>query len=124
MAPVSTIAAGIDGFIAGLEAQGIEAARRGEVLIYRVTALSGHHSGEEIETGIVAAELAGWPNVPPHWVHLPDSIELPGGSREVSGHIAGWSRYSRPCPGRFDASPAPARDWVAHVRRLLSSATR
>ncbi len=124
MAPADTITHGIDGFVAGLAAQGIETDRRGDLLIYRVTAVSGCHAGEAIETGLLVDELAGWPNVPPHWVHLPDTVELPGSSREVSGHIDGWSRYSRPCPGRPDASTAPARDWVAHVRGLLGSATR
>jgi hypothetical protein len=113
---------GIDAFIGGVEAQQIPVDRRDALLIYRLVPLTGAAATLEVETGIEIGELAGWPAVPPHWVHVPNSLQLAGGGQQPST-LDGWSRYSRPHPGRLDASAAPAREWIAHVRALLGTAT-
>lgn len=111
---------GIDGFIAGLAAQGIEAERVGQLIVYRVEPLAGPYAGRPVETAVAASELGGWPLTPPHWVHLRDDVKLDG---PQPSEEAGWSRYSRPHPGRIDASENPAQAWVAHIRELLGRAT-
>jgi hypothetical protein len=113
---------GAAGFIAGLAAQNISCEELGGLVVYRVVPLDGASAGVEVETGVEAAELAGWSRTPPHWIHVPDSLTIPGGSQNASER-SGWSRYSRPHPGRLDAASNPAREWVAHVRWLLGTAT-
>jgi hypothetical protein len=119
---VSTISApaiGLDGFVAGLDAQGIGAARRGDLLVYSVAPLVGARAGTPVETGVEASELSGWPTVPPHWIHVPTDLNIPGSQPSA---LAGWSRYSRPHPGRIDAASNPANSWIAHVREFLGHA--
>lgn len=120
MTAPTVAATGIDGFIAGLAAQGIEAERVGQLIVYRVEPLAGPHAGRPVETAVAASELGGWPLTPPHWVHLRDDVKLDG---PQPSEKAGWSRYSRPHPGRIDASENPAQAWVAHIRELLGRAT-
>lgn len=118
-AVVSAPATGMDAFVAGLVAQGIETARQGNLVVYRVEPLVGARAGRSVETGVEASELSGWPTTPPHWIHVPTDLNIPGGQASV---LAGWCQYSRPHPGRIDASPNPAREWVAHVREFLGHA--
>jgi hypothetical protein len=112
---------GIEGFVAGLAAQEIGVERRGGLLVYKLVPISGAAAGSEVETGVAAADLTTWPSAPPHWVHAPNTVPLPGGGQQPS-ELDGWARYSRPHPGRIDAAAAPARVWVAHVRALLGTA--
>jgi hypothetical protein len=114
-----TAETGVEGFIAGLQAQGIPVERRGGLIIYRLEPFTGAAAGREVETAVAADEATGWPTAPPHWLHAPDELCLPGGQ---SSEQAGWSRYSRPHPGRLDASLAPSREWTAHVRAFLGTA--
>lgn len=113
--------AGREGFRAGLDQLGIPIEERGPLIVYRLVPLSGSSSSTEVETGVEMAELDGWPTAPPHWIHVPNELQIPGGSQQASA-LAGWSRYSRPHPGRLDAARAPAREWIAHVRALLGTA--
>lgn len=112
---------GPTGFRSGLEELDISVENRGALVVYRLVPLSGSMATKEVETGVEVSELDGWPTAPPHWVHVPDDVRIPGGSTQPSS-LAGWSRYSRPHPGRLDASRAPTREWVAHVRALLGTA--
>lgn len=111
---------GVEGFTAGMAAQGIEVAKTAHLIVYRVEPLTGPHRGHEVETGVSASELGGWPLTPPHWVYLRGEVKLDG---PQPSEEPGWSRYSRPYPGRLDASENPARAWVAHIRELLGRAT-
>jgi hypothetical protein len=113
---------GVDRFIADLALQGIEAAARGGLVVYSIAPLAGAAAGVAVETGVEIAELAGWPITPPHWIHVPKALTIPGGGQQAS-ELDGWSRYSRPHPERLDAASAPGRLWIAHVRGLLGTAT-
>jgi hypothetical protein len=119
MSAVSAPSTGLDGFVAGLVAQGIETVRRGDLVVYRVEPLVGARAGTPVETGVEASDLSGWPMTPPHWIHVPTGLNIPGSQASV---LAGWCRYSRPHPGRIDAAPNPAQAWAAHVREFLSHA--
>jgi hypothetical protein len=116
---VSTPAIGLDAFVAGLDAQGIGAARRENLVVYSLEPVAGARAGTPVETGVEASELSGWPTTPPHWIHVPTDLNIPGSQASV---LAGWCRYSRPHPGRIDAAPNPAQAWVAHVREFLGHA--
>jgi hypothetical protein len=63
-----------------------------------------------------------FPRVPPHWVHLPERVELPGGGRNASELGTGWSKWSRQHP-RWRAELSAANQWLAHIRSLLAVAT-
>ena len=119
MSTVSAPATGLDAFVVGLDALGIETVRQGSLVVYRVEPLLGAQGGKPVETGVEASELSGWPTTPPHWIHVPTDLNIPGGQASV---LAGWCRYSRPHPGRIDAAPNPAQAWVAHVREFLGHA--
>jgi hypothetical protein len=110
---------GFEAFTAGLAAQGIEAERRGSLLVYRVEPVFGGQAGQPVETALPLDELTGWPTTPPHWIHVHADLNIP--AAQDSG-AAGWSKYSRPYPGRLDADPNPTRAWIAHVREFLGHA--
>ena len=120
MTAPTVAATGSAGFIAGLATQGIVAEQHGHLVVYRVEPLAGRYAGRPVDTGVAASELGGWPMTPPHWVHLRGDVKLDG---PQPSDEAGWSRYSRPHPGRIDASGNPAQAWVAHIRELLGRAT-
>lgn len=119
MSTVIAPSAGLDAFVAGLVAQGIESVRHGGLVVYRVEPLGGSRAGTPVETGVEASELSGWPTTPPHWIHVPTNLNIPASQPSV---LVGWCRYSRPHPGRIDAAPNPAHAWVAHVREFLGHA--
>jgi hypothetical protein len=110
---------GLDAFVAGLAAHGVTSGRSGGLVVYSVEPVVGAKAGHPVETGVAAAELGGWPTTPPHWIHVPNELNVPGAQ---PSEVPGWSRYSRPHPGRLDASPAPTREWIAHVREFLGHA--
>lgn len=112
---------GLDRFDAELKQFGIVGEQRDSLLVYRVVPTSGTSCGVETETGVELPAVETWPQVPPHWIHVPDSLLIPGSNQQPSS-AAGWSRYSRPHPGRLDASAAPMREWIAHVRAVLGEA--
>lgn len=110
---------GLDAFVSGLAAQGVETERRSILVVYRLEPLVGARAGTLVETGVVDGELSGWPTAPPHWIHVPNDLNIAGGQ---GSPLAGWSSYSRPHPGRLDAAPNPTQAWVAHVREFLGHA--
>jgi hypothetical protein len=116
MSAVSAPSTGLDAFVAGLDAQGIETTRHGDLVVYRLEPLVGARAGTPLDTGVEVSELSGWPTTPPHWIHVPTDLNIPGSQPSV---LPGWGRYSRPHPGRIDAVPNPVQAWVAHVREFL-----
>ena len=90
-----------------------------ELVVYRVTPVDGARAGTPVETGISLEELGPWPQVPPHWVHLPASVRFPQTNSQPSPR-AGWLMHSRQIAGWGDAAPAVA--WVSHIRAVLSEA--
>lgn len=110
---------GPDEFQAGLSALGFRTERRGQLVVVTVDAPLGPLAGSTVDVG--TDPPGDFPRVPPHWVHLPERIELPGGGRNASELGSGWSKWSRQHP-RWRAELAAANQWLAHVRSLLAVA--
>ena len=106
-------------FIADLMELGLAPEVEAELVIYRVTPIDGGHAGTPVETGVSVDELSSWPQVPPHWVHLPASVRFPQTNSQPSPK-SGWLMHSRQITGWGDAPPAIG--WVSHVRAVLSEA--
>lgn len=111
---------GPEEFEKGLEALGLRAERRGQLVVVTVDVHLGPLADSTIDVG--TDPPGDFPRVPPHWIHLPEKIELPGGGRNASELGAGWSKWSRQHP-RWRAELAAASQWLAHVRSLLMAAT-
>src|SRR4051812_9424142 len=95
---IDRVEAGEEGFLAGLRRYGCVPEKRNGVIVFRVIAVGGSHAGEPIETGVNVSELAAWPSVPPHWVHLPHSIAFAHTNSQPSS-IPGWMMHSRNITG-------------------------
>ena len=108
--------AGFDEFLAGLSRLGVESRREADLVIFVVPATFAE-AGDPIESGVSISELSRWPQVPPHWVHLPAAIRLARTNARASS-LPGWVRHSRNIRGWGDADE-PAQAWVAHVRGVL-----
>jgi hypothetical protein len=111
---------GPEAFAESLSGLGRATERRGAIVIVQVDVPTGPLAGTVV--GVGADPPNDFPRVPPHWVHLAERIELPGGKRQASELGAGWSKWSRkhPC---WRAELSPARQWIAHVRSLLATAS-
>jgi hypothetical protein len=111
---------GLEEFQAGLESLGVKTERRADLVVAHVDPPVGPGAGQLVEVG--TDPPPDYPNVPPHWVHLPERFELPGGSRNASELGAGWSKWSRPHPS-WRGGPSAPNQWLAHIRKLLADAT-
>ena len=107
-------------FVDDMARLGLDPTVEAELVIYRVTPIDGAHAGTEVETGVGLDELSSWPQVPPHWVHLPDSLRFSQTNTQPSPK-SGWLMHSRQITGWGDALPAAG--WASHVRAVLSEAT-
>lgn len=113
---------GVEGFVADLAAQGCDPVVEAGVVKYRVTAVSGKHAGEVIETGVSVAELQHWPTTPAHWIHLPVHFQFAKTNADTNGCTPEWRRHSRnPGPWRLDRDPILI--WLAHLRAVIGEAT-
>lgn len=108
-------------FIADMAAVGIEVRVDGARLMYEVLAVSGPLGGQPVMTGVSRTEVQNWPQVPPHWVHLPETITFPETNADVTDCPPGWKRHSRDFQ-LTDMSVPPALAWIRHVRGLLAIA--
>lgn len=113
---------GVDRFVADLEQEGHQPTVCGDVVRYYVVPASGSRAGERIVTGVSTSELQGWPMVPPHWIHLEDSITFAQTNSDAQDCPAGWHRHSRDT-GAWDMSRKPIHVWISHVRGVLGQAT-
>jgi hypothetical protein len=107
-------------FVEGLRRLQTDPEARDGLVVYRVEPVEGRHAGELVETAVEVAELAGWPMVPPHWIHLPVGIALPATNSQASTR-SGWLRHSRQIRS-WGGDTDPERAWVAHVRGVLGAA--
>jgi len=112
--------AGAAGFIAGLERLGVYWRREADLIIFPVLAAGGGRNGVEIESGVSIDELSRWPQIPPHWIHLPAEVAFTQTNARAST-VANWTQHSRNMAGWGDAAE-PAQAWVAHVRGVLEEA--
>lgn len=117
----TTSTAGVDGFVAGLGRCGVVAVVRGAVVTFAVEVPAGALAGSTIETGVEVAELAMWPVAPPHWVHLPESVNFIRTNTDRNECLPTWARHSRQIAGWGDAAE-PAQAWLGHVRGVLAEA--
>ena len=89
--------------------------------MYEVLAVGGALAGQKVVTGVSLSEVGNWPQVPPHWVHLPDSVVFETTNSDNTDCPPGWRRHSREF-AFTDMSVPPAIAWLRHVRGLLSRA--
>lgn len=90
-------------------------------LMYDVVAVGGALAGQSVTTGVSLAEVQSWPQAPPHWVHLPDTVVFEATNSDVTDCPPGWRRHSREFVF-IDMSIPPATAWLRHVRGVLSLA--
>ncbi len=111
--------AGAERFIQDMARLGFEAILEADLVIYRVVAVDGAYVGRSVETGVSVGELQPWPQVPPHWLHFPDTLRFSQTNCQPSPK-SGWLMHSRQITGWGDAPPCVA--WASHVRAVLSEA--
>lgn len=107
-------------FVNGLRRLETESDVRDGLVVYGLEPVEGRYAGELVQTAVEVGELAGWPMVPPHWIHLPAGVTLPSTNSQQSV-LAGWLRHSRQVRG-WGGDADPERAWVAHVRGVLGTA--
>lgn len=108
-------------FIEDVTQLGLELRLEAELVIYSVQPVDGARAGLEVETAVAAAELTRWPQVPPHWIHLPRDVNFPRTNSRPSPR-SGWLMHSRQISG-WGRDADPARGWLAHVRSVVDQAT-
>jgi hypothetical protein len=93
----------------------------GTRILYDVIAVGGALAGQAVTTGVSISEVQSWPEVPPHWIHLADSVVFAQTNEDVVDCPPGWKRHSREY-GHTDMSVPPALAWLRHVRGFISIA--
>lgn len=112
---------GVDAMMIGLAALGAAPVLRHGLLTYTVTPAYGAWAGRPVETGVAESEAQLWPATPPHWVHLPAVVFIPGANTQPSSHPA-WVGHSRDIRG-WARETNHAMAWLSHVRSVLAGAT-
>lgn len=108
-------------FIADMTAAGAPARADGPRILYDIVAFGGSLAGQTITTGVSISEVQSWPAVPPHWIHLPASIQFAETNVDDADCAPGYKRHSRDY-SYTDTSIHPARAWLSHVRGFVSIA--
>ena len=110
---------GIQAFLDEMDESGLSPRVEAGLVVCRFIPVDGARAGSPVEVGVADDELQGWPQMPPHWIHLPHDIEFAHTNAKPSSK-EGWLKHSRDCPGWGD-SPPP-RCWIAHVQCVLGEA--
>lgn len=121
MSEAEELTAAAQQFIDDMTAAGAPAHSDGPRILYAVPAVSGALVGQMVPTGVSMSEVQSWPAVPPHWIHLPESVQFAETNMDDTDCLPGWKRHSRDYT-YTDMSIAPARAWLGHVRGLVSIA--
>lgn len=108
-------------FINDMTAAGAPARADGPRILYEVTPVNGALAGQIVTTGVSISEVQSWPAVPPHWIHLPDSVRFEQTNVDSTDCAPGFVRHSRDF-NYTDTSIHPARAWTSHVRGFVSIA--
>lgn len=111
---------GINAMMKCLEALGATPVLRHGLLTYTVTPTYGARAGQQVETGVAESEAAFWPATPPHWVHLPGEVTIPGSNTQPSTH-GGWLGHSRDIQS-WAQEVNHGMAWLSHVRSVLAGA--
>ncbi|SDO31744.1 hypothetical protein SAMN05216368_1157 [Cryobacterium flavum] len=109
-------------FIDDMTAAGAPARADGPRILYSVVPVNGALAGQLVTTGVSISEVLSWPAVPPHWVHLPDTVLFEQTNIDSTDCAPGHVRHSRDY--YTDTSIPPARAWLSHVRGFISIAIR
>jgi hypothetical protein len=112
---------GLDGFLASLRRCGLDPVVEAGVVAFTVEPIAGGRVGTSVPTGVGTDELAGWPAVPPYWVHFPAECRFANSNTQPSSK-AGWTKHSRQI-NRWGNAAEPAQAWLAHVRAIAGEAT-
>lgn len=107
-----------EAFIISLARLGLQPRREGQLVVYSLEPVDGARAGVPVETGVETAELARWPLVPPHWIHLPEDVVLSKTNSRASTK-PGWTGHSRQIRD-WNVGPGAGAAWAAHVRGVLS----
>ncbi|GGJ36237.1 hypothetical protein [Paenarthrobacter histidinolovorans] len=121
MSETAVLAGPAQQFINDMTAVGASARADGPRILYDVVAVGGDLSGQTVTTGVSVSELQSWPMVPPHWIHLPESIAFAATNVDEVDCPPGWKRHSREYTHN-DMSVPPALSWLRHVRGFISIA--
>lgn len=108
-------------FIKDMTAAGAPARADGPRILYDIIPVNGAFAGQIVSTGVSLSEVQSWPAVPPHWIHLPDSVRFAQTNVDNTDCEPGFVRHSRDY-NYTDTSIAPARAWLSHVRGFVSIA--
>lgn len=108
-------------FINDMTAAGASARADGPRILYDVIPVGGALAGQVVTTGVSISEVQSWPIVPPHWIHLPDTVRFAHTNTDSTDCAPGFVRHSRDY-SYTDMSVPPARAWLSHVRGFLSIA--
>jgi hypothetical protein len=108
-------------FIDDMTAAGASARVDGPRILYDVTPVNGALAGQLITTGVSVSEVQSWPAVPPHWIHLPETVRFAQTNIDSTDCAPGFVRHSRDY-SYTDTSIPPARSWLSHVRGFVSIA--
>lgn len=109
--------AAVRDFVDAMAKLGLNPRVEAELVICSVIPASGAHAGDCVAVGVAEGELRSWPQVPPHWIHLPGSVVFSNTNCKASPK-ATWLQHSRNCAGWGDAPAAVC--WHAHVQAVLS----
>lgn len=110
----------VQGFMDDMAQLGLNPRVEAGLVICRIMPVEGARAGVAVETGVSTDELTPWPQVPPHWVHLPADIAFSRTNARVSPKH-GWLKHSRQLNGW--GNEPPGRCWAGHVRSVIGEAT-
>lgn len=111
---------GINAMMNSLETLGAMPVLRHGILTYTVTPSHGARAGLQVQSGVAEAEAQLWPANPPHWVHLPEDVVIPGSNTQISPH-PNWLGHSRDIQG-WAQETNHGMAWLSHVRSVLAGA--
>ena len=108
---------GVQQFVDDMAELGFDPVIEAELVVHTVIPVSGGLAGQLVQAGVGQDELTTWPQVPPHWIHLPATV----GFRETNSQESpksGWLMHSRQIEGWGDS--APNTGWASHLQAVLS----
>lgn len=111
---------GVEAFVAALEEFGAEPVVESTLVTYTVCPVIGALADRAVRTGVSVDEVAPWPTVPPHWIHLPADVAF-AATNAGGSPMDGWASHSRDIPA-WGTAQVPVAAWLAHVRGVLAGA--
>ena len=67
---------GHEAFVEHMARLGLRPRVEAGLVIYDLEPVDGARAGMVVDTAVALDELARWPQVPPHWIHLPGDVTL------------------------------------------------